>query len=168
MKRSSPVNVTPMSMGAPPTLATRAARYSPTGQPSVLRTSSRRFSSESSTPASASRAAASSSFIASSSAPISTMPPWARRRADGSGNSFREPMASCDPSGRPRASAAIGVEALAVGHRFGVVEHEGDRAVHRGHRRHQSATPLTAAPAAESARNTAGSIGSMRCSATAM
>ena len=44
--------------------------------------------------------------IARSSTPISTMPPWARRRAAGSGNASREPIASCDPAGSPRAMAA--------------------------------------------------------------
>ncbi len=51
MNRSSPVNVAPISVEAPPALIARAARYSPTGQPSVRWTSSSTSASVSSTPA---------------------------------------------------------------------------------------------------------------------
>ena len=40
MYRSSPVNAAPAAVGEPPAFTASAARYRPTGQPSVRRTSS--------------------------------------------------------------------------------------------------------------------------------
>ena len=81
--------------------------YSPAGHPSVRCSRSWMLASSTSAPAPLSRRAASSGPIARSSAPISTIPPWARRRAAGSGTSAREASANRQPGGRCRTSSAI-------------------------------------------------------------
>ena len=75
-----------------------------------------------------------SRLIARSSTPISTIPPWARSRAAGSGNAWREPMASCEPGGSAEGEGDDRVEALLVRHGFEVVDDEGDRFAHRRQR----------------------------------
>ena len=139
MNRSSPLKVTPTSSCEPPAFTASAARYSPTGQPSVRRTSS----------------CTSASAISTSGRPHAgrrprrrpspdrrrrsrRMPPWARRRAAGSGNAFREPIASCDPAGRPKGDGGERVEALPVGHRLEVVDDEGNGSPHGVHRGDQT------------------------------
>ena len=97
----------PRGLCEPPACNARAARYKPTGHPSVR--SSRRSSSASlrCTPAPSSRRRASGAFIASSSTPTSTTSPPTRRRAIGSGGSARVASASREPAGRCRATSAI-------------------------------------------------------------
>ena len=136
MKRSSPVKVT-ASAGEPPAIDASAARYRPTGQPSVRPTSSRTSASPRSTPDRASSTAASVGSIARSSIPISSSPPCARRRAVGSGRASRELIASCEPAGSSRASAAIDVARLPVRDGLEMVDDERDRSLHGGdHRSH--------------------------------
>ncbi len=167
MNRSSPANAKPTSEWEPRAFMASAARYKPTGHPSVCATSSRTTSSAGSTPAPSSSERASDSPIARSSTPISRMVPSARRRAEGSGSWLREPTASCDPAGRPKTSCVtasrhsrlvtisrwsstivIGppIPAMAEASRWG---------------------PLVAALEEATVRNTAGLIGSIRSTAAA-
>ena len=102
MNRSSPVNVSPISACGLPAVIASAARYRPTGQPSVRRTSSRQVLPRRARPR------------PRRAAPGLRARPWRGRRrrsprcrpGHGGGPSAaaarrREPMASCDPVGRP-------------------------------------------------------------------
>ncbi len=91
----------------PPDLSASAARYRPTGHPSVCRTSSASSLSASSTPAPSIRTRASGSSIARSSTPISTTEPRARRLANGTGGWPREASTSWPPAGTWTASSAM-------------------------------------------------------------
>ena len=91
----------------PPAFSASAARYRPTGHPSVRRTSSTTSVVPSSTPAAASKACASGSFMARSRTPISTTVRRERSNAVGRGGFPRVATASCEPSGSRVASSAM-------------------------------------------------------------
>ena len=96
------------------------------------------------------------------------MPPWARKRAAGSGNALREPMASCDPAGRPKEMAASVSKhwRLVTASKWSMTRAMGLRmASIAATRRRGTSTPTVEDVMAP---NTAGSIGSTRFSAIAM
>ena len=167
MNRSSPVNVAPISEVEPPAFIARAARYSPTGQPSVRRTSSATSASGSSMPTARNSEFASGWVIDRSSTPTSTKPPCERSRAAGSGKASREPMAICEPSGSPtaRAATASRLWRFVTASRWSRTRDTGwfMPAIAAASRR----GPLISASDAATVRNTAGSIPSIRCNAAA-
>ena len=87
--RSSPPNVAAVPGSDPPSRRYSAARYSPTGHPSVRRCSSATSSSPTCTPAARSSDAASCTVSDRSPAPISRSFPSARNRGVRSGGSAR-------------------------------------------------------------------------------
>jgi hypothetical protein len=169
-KRSSPANSTAAPSLDPAAFAERAARYSATGQPSVRRTSSSTSTSERSTPAARRSIRASCGLMARSSGPISSMRPPVRRRASGGGGSPRLAITSCDCSGRRSARAATASRHSQFCSRrmSSRTSTTGSAVADRQDRSHGSAVSTIGAPGAASAWNTAGSMRSIRSSATAM
>ena len=166
MNRSSPVNVTPACVCAPPAVTANAARYRPTGQPSVRRTSSSQVRVVELDARLLESAAASSCPIARSSAPISTMPPCARRRAAGK----RQRVARADRELRPGRHAQSELRRWRRGTAGCVTDSKWSMTRATGRRiaaMAETSRRGTSIPAPDdaSARNTLGSIGSMRSSA---
>ena len=138
MNRSSPLNVTPTSSCEPPAFTASAARYSPTGHPSVRRTSSCtsafghlhvRGPHQRRPPRRVHRQ------IVDADLDDAALGAQASRRQ-------RQRVAGADRQLRPcRQTQGDGgerVEALAVGHRLEVVDDEGNGPPHGVHRRDQT------------------------------
>jgi len=102
--RSSPPNETAAVPTEPPSRRYSAARYSPTGHPSVRSCSAATSSSPTVTSAARSNAAASPRVSARSAGPTSVIRPSARSLAIRSGGAVRPASASRDPAGTCSAS----------------------------------------------------------------
>src|SRR5829696_821805 len=144
-----------------------AARYTPAGQPSVRCTNAPTVSSEQSRPAWARTARVSSSLNARSSTPNSTERPSLRRRPKPSVS--RDPTARWNPAGRPAANARMKFIAATLPNSWtsSSTSTPCRFQVRKDVRRWASAARCRDPSPTARALNTAGSSGSMRCSAKA-
>ena len=144
-----------------------AARYTPAGQPSVRWTNAPTVSSEQSTPAWARTARVSSFVNARSCTPNSTERPSLRSRPKPSVS--RDPTATWKPAGRPAANARMKFSAATSPNSWtsSSTSTPGRFQVRKDVRRWASAARCRDPSPTARARNTAGSSGSMRCSARA-